>query len=618
MLVLVEVNINNYQFFVTIFQNLNEYQFEINQGTIFGFKEADGQLISEHNDPHITLRNINDRIRYINIQCENDNPEALSQVFFRRVDEDWDVENSITFPLEHTETTVSLPRTLKVESLRLDLTNKAGDILTCQGFTLNPKTKFDVNGVRMGLFIFGLLGLLVSKKFIPEKFSNSVWQLLTVDGVWLFILLIVFINLAYPLTITYDAAHYLWLADLIRTGDWARWDPIRYLGFPLHIFLSLKIFGYHQNSLLYPMIVFHSLLFVFSCQIVFDVLNLKKGKERFLTALLIFLLIATDATVVGYFHALLTEFYAVTLAVISCSIAIKLYKSTLFSKQFYLLSSIYLILVPLAWHIKQPYIGAAFFPLLIITLMILMREFSSKILIYGLVLNFAVALLVIGSTLAWNTFLRSQGNRMRENRMLTTLLDEKLTEQAQNTQAGFGSFIEDKFNEYLAMSNYYTFNFRTRAVIKNTQIGRGNENTMIAHRLFTRLGESNLYFNSPKYKPYASFLQTTYSPPLWLNTLFQARLKLSHTLFTLTNLFLPIFTVIAVFLWIKNKSTFNASLLLLSTSSLLNMIAHLFLIIPNDRYQFWGYVFNLLILTIILVYLGNNLQKTVRRKRTNE
>jgi hypothetical protein len=342
---------------------------------------------------------------------------------------------------------------------------------------------------------------------------------------------------------------------------------------------------------------------------VFDVFKFNKGKERFLISTFIFLFIAMDTTILGYFHTLLTEYLSATIAVISCSMAIKLYQSSLFSRRFYLFSSFFVIMVPIAWHLKQPYIGASFFPLLIVSLLIFLRQLSLKTLAYVLVVNLVVGIIAILSTLAWNSFLQANGNPMSQHRRLTTMLEEKINDQTAISKDSPVFYLQEKFDEYLAFSNYYVFNFRTRSVNKNPVIGRGNENMMIANRMYTNTGQSNLYFYSPRLKPYTTFLQTTYSPPLWLNTLFQARLKLSHTLFTLTNLILPIFTVIALILWIKHQSILNTSLLLLSASSLMNIIAHLFLIIPNDRYQFWGYIYNLLILTIIIIYLFKVAQK---------
>lgn len=74
-------------------------------------------------------------------------------------------------------------------------------------------------------------------------------------------------------------------------------------------------------------------------------------------------------------------------------------------------------------------------------------------------------------------------------------------------------------------------------------------------------------------------------------------------MFTITNISLPLITIVFIILWIKTKNIVNTSLLILSFTSLMNMIAHLFVLPPIDRYQFYGYVLNLLILSIGIVYL---------------
>ena len=602
-IIFLEVNIYNHRYFVTTFQNLREYQYGVNEGTLFGFTSINGQLKSDNNDPNITFRHIDDRVRYINIQCSNPNLDALSQVFYRKDGEDWAQGNSINFPLYNNEITVSLPRTIRITSLRLDLTNIEGDILFCQGFTINPKTGFNFSFVRLIILIIGIFGLILGNKIIPQKISNSVWNLLINNSMWLFAVLITIIALSYPVTLTFDSAHYLQHAYIIRDGNWASWDPIRNVGFPLQIFLSLSIFGENQNALLYPMIMAHVLLYIFSCLIIFEVFELKSEIHRLITTFVVFIFVAMDPTVLGYFHTLLTEFHAATFAVISCYVAIKLYKSKLFSKQFFMFSSFYLILVPIAWHLKQPYIGASYFPLLIVTLMILIREKSLKTTAYVFGMSLTVLGIVLVSTLSWSSFLRAGDNPMRHERQISTALESQLNYQSAISRANPTGYLKDKVAGYLAFTNYYIFDFHTYSVIKSPMIGRGSENSVIAHRMFTHLGGSNLFFYWPTLMKYAIHFQINYDAPVLINDLFLNRIRASNILFTLTNIFLPVVVLLSGYYWIKTRNTLNASIFILSCASLINLIAHLFLLAPNDRYQFWGYVLNLLIVIIVILAL---------------
>ncbi len=183
-IVFLEVNISNHQFFLNTFQNLRTYAYQVSDASLYGFERVNGQLISEHNDPNVTIRDIDDRVRHLTIQCTNPNPEALTQVFYRRANEDCAEEHSIIFPLTADETTVSLPRTINVTSLRLDLTNIEGDVLTCQGFLLNPDAKFNVSYLRLALLAALIILIIFNNWLIPERFSDAVWKHLVNAGVW--------------------------------------------------------------------------------------------------------------------------------------------------------------------------------------------------------------------------------------------------------------------------------------------------------------------------------------------------------------------------------------------------------------------------------------------------
>ena len=610
-IIFMEVNIFNHRYFVTTFQNLREYQFDVNDGTIYGFIQNNGQLISEHNDPHITFRQIDDRVRYIKIQCTNPSQVALTQVFYRKDGEDWSEGNSIAFPLQQIETIISLPTTINVTSLRFDLTNEEADTVFCQGFALNPKTEFDFSFFRFLLLLISIFGLILGDRIIPQKISASVWTLLINNGIWFFAVLVIIIGLTYPVTITFDSAHYLQHAYIIRDGNWTDWDPIRNIGFPLQIFISLSISGQNPNALLYPMILAHVLLYLFSCLIIFQVFEFKGEIHRLIIAFVVFIFIALDPTIMGYFHTLLTEFHAATIAVISCYLAIKIYKSKLFSEQFYLFSSFYLLLVPLAWHLKQPYIGASYFPLLIVTLLISFREKSWKTIAYVVGMSVAVMAIVLLSTVIWSSFLTTSGNPMQQDRQISTVLENQVNYQTTISKANPIGYIKNKVAEYLAISNYYFFDFQSYSVINSPMIGRGNENSIIAHRMYTNLGGSNLHFSSRTLRRYAVIFQRNYAAPVWINNYFLSRIRPSNALFTLTNLFVPFVVLFSGYFWIKTKNLFNASIFILSCASLVNLLAHLFLLAPNDRYQFWGYALNLLLLIIMSVAVFINLKQKI-------
>ena len=508
----------NHRFFVqTVFQ-MNEKELKIDEGTLYGFSLVDGALLSDHNDPNLTFRNIDQWVRYIKLNCNNPNEAAQSQIFFRRVDEDFIEENSILFSLHNSEILVSLPNTIKVTSLRFDLTNKPEDTVFCQGITLNPDSPFELSYLRVFLLLVSIVGLLFSDKVISPKISETIWNSLISNGIWFFAFLIILIGLAYPVTITYDSAHFLQLADRIRTGSWSSWDPIRNIGFPLQLFYTNRIFGYRQDALLIPMILSHILLFIFCCQIALVTLKPENDKSRFLIYLTIFLFIGFDPTVVGYFHVVLTEYLAATIAVISCFMAIKLYQTSLPSKQFNILSIYFLLLTPISWHIKQPYIGAAYFPFFLVCLLMILRRFSLQTILHGLAINLIILAVVFGSELVWKNFLNSRENPMQENRQFSTVAETRIDRRVNRFRNDPIETTKNHIYQYLTSINYLSQT--PSGDWGEPSLTTGFQNRAIAQRMFLNPGSSNKLYESPSYDRYTREYIDYYSPPKWLNNIF--------------------------------------------------------------------------------------------------
>jgi len=610
-----EINIYNNGFYINFFHNLRENYYEIEDGTLYGFDDKNGYLLSEHIDPNLTYNQIDQRVRYIKVQCANPNPEALSQVFFRREDQDFIEENSITFPLSGAETVIKLPRTIKVTSLRLDLTNQSGDRLTCEGITINPEIPFKLNYVSLLFLTLSILGLIWGRKVIPTNYSERLWSIFMVNRIWIFVLIIILVDFLYPVTVTFDSAHYIWLADIIKQGDWAKWDPIRFIGFPLHIFLSLQIFGENQYALLIPMISAHVLLFVFSHQIIMLVFKSILEKYRLLVSLVIFLVIAMDPTIVGYFHTLLTEYTAATIAILSCYVALKLYQTALFSKRFFMLSSYFLVMVSIAWHIKQPYIGAALFPFLIAAILIVLRKITWKTGAYAVAATILLVAVTLSSTSIWNTFIQTQGNPMRENRQISTVIERNVGRQIDSAQENLSDSVVSRIEHYLKMTNFY---LRSSSGIRSTRnLTMGFQNKVIGQRMYYNLGETNLLFKSDYYSQFTRFLKTRYSPPVWINNLFLSRTVLSNFLFTASYLLLPIQLPVVFIFWIRKKNMLPTALLLLGGTALFNTVVHM-LANPIDRYLFLGFPLNLLALLMLLVQAVHIIKNKVFIARSNQ
>ena len=596
---LIETLFFNSEFIRFNYNNLKTQHFKIEDGTINGFKIFDGKLVSLNDDPNITLSSLDLKVGYLSIYCTNPNPEAIAQIYFQGRGMIFTEDNTIKFSLSSPATNLKLPELQDVTSIRLDLTNIQDDSLSCQEFILNPEVKFNFLRLIILLLISG--GLLIGFEKLNPTLQERIKTKILDNAIWLFIVIIIIIDLVYPITITWDSAHYLWLADVIKQANWENWDPVRYVIFPLFLFVSQKFLGFNQNGLLIPMIISHLLLFVTGYFIIVELFHLTKKFQRWIILLLIFFFVALDATVVGYYHLVLTEYVAATIAVFSCYAAYRLYKSSLKSKSFFMWTIYFLLMVPLAWHLKQPYIGAAYFPFIVSFFLIIIREFSWKTLAYTLTLNLIIIAIVYFSTLTWNSFLISQENPMNSDRLVSTKLDDRLTMKVETIERSPIIFGKDLIKRYIASTNFFRYDHSNRNLIYEPCLICGFQNKVIGQRMYYSDASMTNIFYSRMFDPYTYIYESEYNPPVWLNNIYQTTAKFSNFLYTITNLLLPIFVIVIFLLWTKRKNSINVMLLILAGTSFLNSLSHLIVLGSTlDRYLFMGYPLNLLILVILV------------------
>jgi hypothetical protein len=362
------------------------------------------------------------------------------------------------------------------------------------------------------------------------------------------------------------------------------------------------------------MIFSHLILFAISYLLIIELFQKQSRKFRFFVQIVVFFFIALDATVVGYFHTLLTEYVAATIAVVSSFIALKLYKSQLFSKQFYWWSIYFLAMVPASWHLKQPYIGAAYFPFIICCVLIIFRKFSKKSLIYGLITNLILITLVMISTFAWNGFLISEENPMRKERQFSTMLEGRLDKNFGIFRKPLIESGKDLIEKYLVSINFFLYDRSNNVIVYEPCLTCGFQNIIIGQRMFYMDGKTNT-FHSPPYDKYTYYYRTNYNTPFWLTGIYQSTSKFSNFLFTITNLLIPFFFIVFVLNWIRRKNIINSALILLSGTSLLNSIAHILALgYTLDRYLFWTYPLNLLIIAILWINFVVHIVRKVSKR----
>ena len=141
------------------------------------------------------------------------------------------------------------------------------------------------------------------------------------------LILITMIFFTYKITITYDSSHYLWLTSLLtQYGDFSTWDVARSIVFPLFIRVSNMLFGYNTSGLLMGMYIFY-ITMLGTCYFIYkDTVKNEEclsKKMKWIFGILFCILIAINPIIFGYYHVVLTEFFAATFSVLGCYLSWK-------------------------------------------------------------------------------------------------------------------------------------------------------------------------------------------------------------------------------------------------------------------------------------------------------
>lgn len=236
-------------------------------------------------------------------------------------------------------------------------------------------------------------------------------------------ILITIMFFTYEAIITYDSSHYLWLTSLLTRaeGIFENWDVARGPIFPLFIKICNKLFGKNTNGLLVGMFIFYAIMIYGVYLIYRDTIKnekciSKKMKAVFVT--LCILLIVLNPMIFGYYHTLLTEFVGITFAIISCYISWKIidinWKENKTKYTIYTL--ILAILTSIAWLLKQPYVGTVLFPIIVASVISIVRQCKLKNIFQRLVTIMICGIALIVGVKAWNLVIKYGNVKIDETR----------------------------------------------------------------------------------------------------------------------------------------------------------------------------------------------------------
>jgi len=232
-----------------------------------------------------------------------------------------------------------------------------------------------------------------------------------------------------PVHIFWDSAHYMTYVSIFEgVMPWNSWDIVRGIIFPLLIYISNLLFGKTVQGLLLLTFLFYLGMLLAVKLIIDQIFSRKEKKEKNIVSIIVFSIIILDPIIYGYYHALLTEFVAMTVSLVMCYLSWKWMHLDFFKdrKKYVIYSFVFFLGTIFSWHLKQPYVSITIFPVLIASIISILRSWNLKNILPRLTTVFSCIIGLVLSVLLWNNFLSSKDINLNTDRNVTASFGNQL------------------------------------------------------------------------------------------------------------------------------------------------------------------------------------------------
>lgn len=249
--------------------------------------------------------------------------------------------------------------------------------------------------------------------------------------VMLTLIALTIIFFSYNIVICVDSSHYCWLSTLIkRGGEFANWDTARGLVFPLIIKILTMLIGKNVISLQIGMFIAYSITMVIIYLLykyIDKQFKLSTGIKIIFALLAIFLVIL-NPLIYGYYHTILTEFVGMTACIVSSYLAWKWIDVNFKEKKVtYIIYTIYFALsTALMWHLKQPYVLTIITPVIISTILSIIKNYNWKNACQRIITVIVCIMVLFVSIKVWNAILAKHTYEIDETRTSSGFLSNQI------------------------------------------------------------------------------------------------------------------------------------------------------------------------------------------------
>lgn len=245
-----------------------------------------------------------------------------------------------------------------------------------------------------------------------------------------FLILLLFIfYFSFAINIFWDTGHYMSYVSIFEGKlPWQSWDIVRGPVFPMILFLSNILFGKTTQGILILSFIFYIIMLLVFNKILYGCFENCSQKIKINIFIISNAIIILNPIIFGYYHALLTEFVAMTISLLMCYLSWKWLDVDFHDnkKKYLFFSLIFFIGVIFSWHLKQPYVTITLFPLIVSTFISVLKNRNKYNIISRLTTIFMCLIGLVISIILWNGFLSSKGIDLNTNRNVTASFGNQL------------------------------------------------------------------------------------------------------------------------------------------------------------------------------------------------
>ncbi len=248
----------------------------------------------------------------------------------------------------------------------------------------------------------------ISKKNIFEPNNRKLIILVSI-----IILILGFFYLSCLPVITPDSTEYYRISHVIRGNlPFSEWWELRGPTFPIVIVLMVSIFGDSPVGFLVGTFVFFAITLLVLFFVVKKLISLINDRlAKLITVFLVVMLVVFNPITIGYYHAMLTEFVGVFIALAATCLSIS-WASYRPSKRsvtrLILMPALFSLCFVAAWLLKQPYLTLAAVPMLLATIISIFRVGGYKNNIYKTASFILCCIVLVIVANYWSGFLCSK------------------------------------------------------------------------------------------------------------------------------------------------------------------------------------------------------------------